>query len=195
MCPAFNRNTLPEYLAFGYVSGDETFYQGIHKLLPGHWLEIDQHGKVRIEQYWDLGFCSDQKEVTETEYVSRYRDLLASAVSSHMMSDVPLGVFLSGGLDSSAVAALATEIRGSPIETFSVGYAEHAYSEWHTPRSLHNICIPFIMRYRLASRIFSIPSETDLARGRAYCVAFQRRPLLRGAVGSGAYRRGFDRGG
>lgn len=129
MCPAFNRNTLPEYLAFGYVSGDETFYQGIHKLLPGHWLEIDQHGKVRFEQYWDLGICSDQKEVTETEYVSRYRDLLASAVSSHMMSDVPLGVFLSGGLDSSAVAALATDSRGSPIETFSVGYAEQTYSE------------------------------------------------------------------
>jgi asparagine synthase (glutamine-hydrolysing) len=126
---SFDRGTLPEYLAFGYVSGTETLYQGIHKLLPGHWLEIDEHGKVRIERYWDLAVNADQKDIRESEYVSTYRDLLESAVRSHMMSDVPLGVFLSGGLDSSAVAALATRARGGPVETFSVGYSEHAYSE------------------------------------------------------------------
>jgi asparagine synthase (glutamine-hydrolysing) len=129
MSAAFHRSALPEYLAFGYVSGADTFYHGIHKLLPGHWLEIDEHGKVRNECYWDLRVQSDEKEIREAEYVSTYRALLESAVSSHMMSDVPLGVFLSGGLDSSAVAGLATHIRGGPIETFSVGYSEHAYSE------------------------------------------------------------------
>jgi asparagine synthase (glutamine-hydrolysing) len=126
---SFDHGTLPEYLAFGYVSGTETLYQGIHKLLPGHWLEIDEQGKVRIECYWDLTVNADQKDIRESEYVSTYRDLLESAVRSHMMSDVPLGVFLSGGLDSSAVAALATHARGGPVETFSVGYSEHAYSE------------------------------------------------------------------
>ena len=62
-------------------------------------------------------------------YVESYRDLLEGAVTSHLMSDVPLGVFLSGGLDSSAVAALMTKIRREPIETFSVGYSEQTYSE------------------------------------------------------------------
>jgi asparagine synthase (glutamine-hydrolysing) len=129
MYASFHRATLPEYLAFGYVSGTETLYKGIHKLLPGHWLEVEEHGKVQIERYWDLGVNSDEKELGESDYVHTYRDLLESAVSSHMMSDVPLGVFLSGGLDSSAVAALATRVRGGPVETFSVGYSEHAYSE------------------------------------------------------------------
>jgi asparagine synthase (glutamine-hydrolysing) len=126
---SFHRAALPEYLAFGYVSGTETLYEGIHKLLPGHWLEVDEHGKVQIERYWDLDVNSDEKELGESDYVRTYRDLLESAVSSHMMSDVPLGVFLSGGLDSSAVAALATRIRGGLVETFSVGYSEHSYSE------------------------------------------------------------------
>jgi asparagine synthase (glutamine-hydrolysing) len=62
-------------------------------------------------------------------YVKTYRELLESCVSSHLMSDVPLGVFLSGGLDSSAIAALTTKIRREPIETFSVGYEEEAFSE------------------------------------------------------------------
>jgi len=129
MRPEFHRAVLPEYLAFGYVSGSETFYKGVRKLLPGHWLEIDDHGKVRIERHWDLPAGFDEENIRDAEYVSTYRSLLESAVSSHLMSDVPLGVFLSGGLDSSAVAALATRIRGAPVETFSVGYSEYAYSE------------------------------------------------------------------
>jgi asparagine synthase (glutamine-hydrolysing) len=129
----FNRATLPEYLAFGYLSGDETFYQGIHKLMPGHRLEINESGDLRIDQYWDLrASVQDSLNGTsndERHYVETYRDLLESAVNSHLMSDVPLGVFLSGGLDSSAVAALMTKIRREPVETFSVGYNEHSYSE------------------------------------------------------------------
>ena len=62
-------------------------------------------------------------------YVQSYRELLEGAVNSHLMSDVPLGVFLSGGVDSSAVAALMTKLRREPVETFSVGYTEQTYSE------------------------------------------------------------------
>lgn len=131
--PVFNRAVLPEYLAFGYISSSDTFYQGIHKLMPGHRLEINEHGELRIEQYWDLPLPSDEPasadKYDEQYYVETYRSLLEGAVSSHLMSDVPLGVFLSGGLDSSAVAALMTKIRCAPIETFSVGYAEQKYSE------------------------------------------------------------------
>ena len=125
----FRRASLPEFLAFGYLSGAETFYQNIDKLMPGHWMEVSERGDVRIEQYWDLKLGPPEGSLSENEYVSAYRDLLEGAVNSHLMSDVPLGVFLSGGVDSSAVAALMTKIRREPVETFSVGYSEHNYSE------------------------------------------------------------------
>ncbi|MGA8273495.1 MAG: asparagine synthase (glutamine-hydrolyzing) [Candidatus Sulfotelmatobacter sp.] len=127
--PRFNRIALPEFLAFGYLSGDETFYAGVHKLMPGHWLQVNELGEIQIEQYWDLPQASTDTPRPESYYVETYRDLLEDAVSSHLMSDVPLGVFLSGGLDSSAVAALMTKIRREPVETFSVGYSEQTYSE------------------------------------------------------------------
>jgi len=125
----FNRAALPEYLAFGYLSGEETFYAGIRKLLPGHTMEIGLDGNPEIRQYWDLDASSVHQSRDESYYVHSYRELLEGAVSSHLMSDVPLGVFLSGGVDSSAVAALMTKIRREPIETFSVGYGEQTYSE------------------------------------------------------------------
>jgi asparagine synthase (glutamine-hydrolysing) len=125
----FNRGVLPEYLAFGYLSGPDTFFAGIHKLLPGHTLEMDDTGALRIQPYWDLVPSGDEPPRPESYYVQGYRDRIEQAVGSHLMSDVPLGVFLSGGVDSSAVAALATKIRRTPVETLSVGYAEDIYSE------------------------------------------------------------------
>ena len=129
VCPEFHSAALPEYLAFGYLSGEETFYDGIRKLLPGHRMELSENGEVEIDQYWDLDVSSTGPVRDERYYVEAYRELLEQAVGSHLMSDVPLGVFLSGGVDSSAVAALMTKIRKAPIETFSVGYAEQTYSE------------------------------------------------------------------
>ena len=125
----FNRSTLAEYLASGYIPEPETMYAGIQKLLPGHTLEIGESGEPRISSYWDLQVGIDNPERPREYYVERYRQLLEQCVSSHLMSDVPLGVFLSGGLDSSAVAALTTKIRREPIETFAVGYGEEEFSE------------------------------------------------------------------
>jgi asparagine synthase (glutamine-hydrolysing) len=127
--PEFNRAVLPEYLAFGYLSGEETFYAGIRKLPPGHTLTISPDGRAETRQYWDLDASQPHESRDEHYYVRAYRELLEGAVQSHLMSDVPLGVFLSGGLDSSAVAALMTKIRRESIETFSVGYGEQTYSE------------------------------------------------------------------
>jgi asparagine synthase (glutamine-hydrolysing) len=127
--PEFNSSGLPEYLAFGYLSGTETFYNGIRKLMPGERMEVNSNGQTEIQQYWDLDTSTSGPVRDEAYYVQAYREMLEQAVSSHLMSDVPLGVFLSGGVDSSAVAALMTKIRKSPIETFSVGYTEQSYSE------------------------------------------------------------------
>src|SRR5712692_322702 len=125
----FNQSTLAEYLAFGYIAGPETMFAGVQKLPPGHTLELNESGERKVEPYWDLSVRPDTDHRPRSYYVKAYRDLLEECVASHLMSDVPLGMFLSGGLDSSAVAALATKIRREPIETFSVGYGEEEYSE------------------------------------------------------------------
>src|SRR5439155_245078 len=127
--PEFNQSTLAEYLAFGYIAGQETMFTGIRKLLPGNKLEIDDSGKIKVESYWDLSIPAGNDGRPRAHYIKTYRELLEECVASHLMSDVPLGVFLSGGLDSSAVAALTSKIRGEQIETFSVGYGEEAYRE------------------------------------------------------------------
>lgn len=124
----FARNKLAEYLAFGYVSGDGTMFSSISRLPAGHTLEFVEGAAPRIRRYWDLPEHPNARAASHRSYVHTYREMLEASVGSHLMSDVPLGVFLSGGLDSSAVAALATKIRG-PIQTFSVGYDEEAYSE------------------------------------------------------------------
>ena len=125
----FNHNTLAEYLAFGYITGPNTMLAGISKLMPGHTLEISESGDLNIQRYWDLNVEVDREPRPRQYYVKTYRDMLEAAVSSHLMSDVPLGVFLSGGLDSSAVAALTSKIRGDQIQTFAVGYGEEQFSE------------------------------------------------------------------
>jgi asparagine synthase (glutamine-hydrolysing) len=127
--PEFNRKTLREYLAFGYISGEETMYAGIRKLMPGHTLTLDPSGETTISPYWDLEAHSEDSDRTRESYVEEYRTRLEDCVQSHLMSDVPLGVFLSGGLDSSAIAALTAKIRNDRIQTFAVGYGEEEFSE------------------------------------------------------------------
>jgi len=123
-----NRGALPEYLAFGYLSGQDTLFSGIKSLAGGHWLELDESGNPSLQEYWDLHFEVEECH-SEKVYVESYGTLFGECVASHLMSDVPLGIFLSGGLDSSAVAGLASKLRREPLQTFSVGYEEARYTE------------------------------------------------------------------
>ena len=127
--PEFDRGRLGEYLTFGYITGPHTMYSGIRKLMPGYTLELSERGEPKTTRYWDLTVTVDEIPRGRDYYVKKYREMLESAVRSHLMSDVPLGVFLSGGLDSSAVAALTAKIRGDKIQTFAVGYGEEEFSE------------------------------------------------------------------
>jgi asparagine synthase (glutamine-hydrolysing) len=123
---------VPEYLAMGHVSGERTLFQGIRKLPPGHWLTWEA-GRVVIESYWQLpaaGRGSRASGASELagagdEFWRRFVD----SVRSQLMSDVPLGAFLSGGLDSSLLVAAMHEIGVAETNTFSVGYAEAGSSE------------------------------------------------------------------
>jgi asparagine synthase (glutamine-hydrolysing) len=122
---------LPEYLAFGYVSEERTLFRGIRKLMPGHHLTLDVSGSkpaLKIQQYWDVPVPASAK-ASEKELIGEVRSRLEESVRLRLMSDVPLGMFLSGGVDSSAIAALMTRLTRGPVKTFSVGYDEQRFSE------------------------------------------------------------------
>ena len=129
----FDESGLPEYLAFGYLSGDRTMFAGIRKLMPGHHLtlRLTPGGPVlKTTQYWDVPAPPAQPEKRdEKSWVDECRQRLEETVRMRLMSDVPLGMFLSGGVDSSAIAALIKRMTDGPVKTFAVGYAEARFSE------------------------------------------------------------------
>jgi asparagine synthase (glutamine-hydrolysing) len=124
-----NRNGLAEFFALGYISGPETLFEGIYKLMPGNWLTVEE-GQLLTRPYWSLHFPPDRNVRPVEEYVEEFRQLFTESVRLRLMSDVPLGAFLSGGLDSSAVVGVMSQLTGGQrIKTFSVGYAEGKYDE------------------------------------------------------------------
>jgi asparagine synthase (glutamine-hydrolysing) len=123
-----NLEALDSYLTYQYVPGPASIFQGIEKLLPGHYLTCDRSGNVHIQQYWDIDF-RDKWELTEEELCTQIREKLKEATKIRMISDVPLGAFLSGGIDSSAVVGLMSEVSSTPVKTFSIGFEEAEYSE------------------------------------------------------------------
>jgi asparagine synthase (glutamine-hydrolysing) len=100
----FNDTLLPEYLAFGYTSGEETLFAGIRKLMPGHTLTLTcgSNPKLEIKQYWDAPCPTQFDDRPDSEWIAECRARLEEVVRMRLMSDVPLGMFLSGGVDSSA---------------------------------------------------------------------------------------------
>jgi asparagine synthase (glutamine-hydrolysing) len=118
---------LDAYLAFGYVPDPLTIFKGIHKLPPGHHLSF-AGGQVSIAPYWDFSF-EPFKTGRKEEYLEELRALLDEAVSVRLISDVPLGAFLSGGIDSSAVVGLMARHSSRPVKTFSIGFNEDTFDE------------------------------------------------------------------
>jgi len=130
--PALAEDLLPEVLAFGYTSGEGTLFRNIHKLMPGHRLLLKIAGgdaKLMIERYWDLPRARVTRHIDTRLWIGETRRRLERSVETHLMSDVPLGVLLSGGVDSSAIAALAQRALSRPAQTFAVGYSEANFSE------------------------------------------------------------------
>jgi asparagine synthase (glutamine-hydrolysing) len=129
--PHFNPGTslsaTREYFSMGYVSGPATIYEGVHKLLPAHYLVVE-NARLETHRYWQLDFGPKWKE-DENTLVERLLDELDEAVRIRLVSDVPFGAFLSGGLDSSIVAALMARHLSSPVKAFTIGFREDAFNE------------------------------------------------------------------
>src|SRR4051812_17314991 len=135
--PQPNYAVLPEVLSTRYTSGSDTLFKGVYKLLPGHLL-VFERGTIGTRQYWDLPRRSAESVALpdrsaspsgERNVVARFRELLEESVRLRLMSDVPLGMFLSGGIDSSAIAALMARAIDRPLQTFSVAFKDRAYNE------------------------------------------------------------------
>jgi asparagine synthase (glutamine-hydrolysing) len=130
----FEDSLLPEHLAFGFSSDDRTLFAGIRKLMPGHILRLkleDAGITMEIRRYWDIPDPEARKAPVDDEesWIGECRARVEETVRMRLMSDVPLGMFLSGGVDSSVIAALMTRMVDRPVQTFAVGYREAAYSE------------------------------------------------------------------
>ncbi len=118
---------LHHYLPFQYVPHPLTMFEGISKLSPGHYL-VWKDGRVDVQEYWRPPFRVEKRR-SEGEYVEELRSLMRESVRLRLISDVPLGAFLSGGIDSSIVVGLMAELSDAPVKTFSIGFEEKRYDE------------------------------------------------------------------
>ena len=116
------------YLAYEYVPTPDTMYREAKSLPPSHWLLVED-GRLSIRRYWDLPPADEDDRRSEADICADVHELLTRAVGRRMVSDVPLGVFLSGGIDSSIVAGLMARQSSTPIKTFSIGFTEASYDE------------------------------------------------------------------
>lgn len=121
-----NYESLQHYLTYQFVPEPETLSQGIHKLEPGHYFTKKMGSAMEIKRYWKAHFQPVQK--SESDYIKEIKDVLFDSVKIHMRSDVPVGSFLSGGIDSSIIASIAKEFHPA-IKTFSVGFEHNGFSE------------------------------------------------------------------
>ncbi|MBS1537285.1 MAG: asparagine synthase (glutamine-hydrolyzing) [Bacteroidetes bacterium] len=136
-----NIREMTNYLSFSMTSEHSTLFEGIHKLPAGHFLRLKADGTISTERYWSpLPPNTPYSTLSEKETIDEIMRLLRQAVKDRMMSDVPFGVFLSGGVDSSTNVALMAELMDRPIDTFSVGFKElEKYNEMEYARKVAGI--------------------------------------------------------
>ena len=156
-----------DFFGFRYVPPPHTFYRGVEKLLPGHILTVDSHG-VRTKAYWDIP-AEEEDPVSEDALAQEVVDHLRESIRLRLISDVPLGAFLSGGTDSSAVVALMAELGARPLKTFSVGFKEAGFSELPYARRVAE-------RFKTEHQELVVTPE-DMAAELPRLVAFRAEPV------------------
>lgn len=125
--PKFDPTALVDYLKYLFIPHPKSIYSNIHKLAPGHFL-LFKNGRVHIEEYWDVDF-SETSNASEEELTEELLTIIEEAVQCRLLSDVPLGAFLSGGIDSSGVVALMNRLQPDPVITCTIGFKDKSYNE------------------------------------------------------------------
>jgi asparagine synthase (glutamine-hydrolysing) len=123
-----NPQAVYDFFTFGYVPGEQTIFQGIQEVPSWHWMRVSQDGKVETHRYDDIHYDPDP-QLSEQNALAEIDRLMEQAVRSQLIGDVPLGVLLSGGMDSSALVAYMKRITDQPIKTFSIGFRESSFDE------------------------------------------------------------------
>lgn len=136
-----DRNALALYMRHNAIPAPHSIYRGIEKLRPGEWRSIKRDGTTRSGLYWDCVAAARAGHMTplgldDTQAIDAFDALLGSAVKDQMVADVPLGAFLSGGVDSSLIAALMCRHANAPVRTFTIGFSESAYNEAHHAKAV-----------------------------------------------------------
>jgi asparagine synthase (glutamine-hydrolysing) len=123
-------DALDSYFSFGYITSDLSIFENIKKLQPAHYLllTINNDVSIKIKRYWEIKFEPDYSK-SEQQWIEEIQDSLSGTVKQHMIADVPLGAFLSGGIDSSSVVAMMAKNSNHPIKTFSIGFKEQRFNE------------------------------------------------------------------
>jgi asparagine synthase (glutamine-hydrolysing) len=134
--PAVSAGALADFFTFGYVSGAGAAFEGMRRVPPGTALVLDTRtGASRLEPFWQWPAAVDAEVMPEGEAIERLRAEMTEAVRIRLRSDVPLGAFLSGGMDSAAVLALMTQQSAHPVQTFTIGFGDPAYDEIEDARA------------------------------------------------------------
>jgi len=137
--PEFERRpdiaALSSYLTFRSAVGESTVFRGMRSLAPGHRLRF-RNGRIEVGQYWDIPAAGAKVDRGEAFYLARLREMLPEIVGRHLVSDVPVGAYLSGGLDSSLMVALMAEQHAGPLHTYSIGFDEAGYDEGRYARAV-----------------------------------------------------------
>ncbi len=129
-------DAIDSYLSYLCVPAPQTAFKAIRKLEPGHWL-LWKNGEIKTHRYWTPDF-SKKIKISEAEAIEETTKILRESVKLRMISEVPLGAFLSGGVDSSAVVALMAELSDKPVKTFSIGFEEQDFSELKYAKAVAN---------------------------------------------------------
>jgi asparagine synthase (glutamine-hydrolysing) len=158
--PAINRQALGEFLQYGYISEDRSIFVGVHKLLPGHRLRLKRGQGPRIERYWSiLEVDTEPLRAGDDEIEAELEALLISAAKYRMVADVPVGVYLSGGIDSSLVTAILAKHHDRPIRTFTIGFREDSHDESGWARKIAQHCGTIHQEY-----ILEAPEAVEIAK-------------------------------